>query len=219
MSLINDVLRQVDSRSNAKGEMAYFLPTALAPKKDSRNTSKIFFIVVSSLLVLVYIFQLIVNKPLFNNDADYSSSAINSVSPIVGSIASTDSVDADIVSIVPSEMYDLDIKADGGIKIKEQYEPINLDILNSRQETINISERLVAHAEPDVSALIIPAEVVPTPAMRTKVVQPRAVTAPVSQPKVYSSVVVKAQNEVVGDKEYQRALGYFISGDIEKSDS
>jgi hypothetical protein len=219
MSLINDVLRQVDSRSNAKGEMAYFLPTALTPKKDSRNTSKIFFLVVSSLLVLFYIFQLIVNKPLFNNDVDYSSTTTHSISPVVGSIASADIVDADIVSIVPSEMYDLDIEAGDSIKIKEQYEPISLDILNPNQEPVKISERLVAYAEPDISALIVPAEVVSTPAVRTKVVQPRAVTAPVSQSKAYSPVVVKAQNEVVGDKEYQRALGYFISGDIEKSDS
>jgi hypothetical protein len=204
MSLVNDVLRQVDSRSNVKDEISSFLPVALIPK-NNRNISKLFFMIVSGFLILIYIVQLVMNKPLFSHAVAVTAPA----------------------SFVSDKNYN------AGIDI------IAITDLPQKPELIHVSEKLVTPVETVASVEVVASVQVmqeksvqslppKSKAVKSKATKPQAIKSQAiksqatnSQPvsaKVDNSMVIKAQNKIEGEKEYQQALSYFISGNIKKSD-
>lgn len=192
MSLINDVLRQVDNRNKIKDEISSFLPVALIPKKNNRDISRWLLIVASVLLILIYVFHLVVNKPLFNN--------VVIPPPIVTDF--TPPVDIDDAYI------DLTLNLSG-------------DDLFQEPKAIHVSERLVAYVEPVIIAPVTKSRISNDQAAKpkAKVSRDHVIPAKTDVSIVKEISIKRSKNKSESEKGYQSALGYFINGNIERSNA
>lgn len=225
MSLINDVLRQVDDRNQIKDEMSSFFPVALIPQSNNRNVLRLVLIVMSALLILVYLFQLIMNKPLFRNSVI--------IPPTASSMSSAnatrfDDVSKELFNLVATEDFYINLTLSSSEGLDGGIENILSENLYLDPETIYVSERLVAYVEPISSEQVISGHVNKSKVSETEVSKPQTakpkpkpkpVQTQVIPAKVDTSVVKIPQDKTKAEKDYQRALGYFINGDIERSDS
>jgi len=69
MSLINDVLRQLDSKPNSNAAMHSILPSALITENNEQSKTRFVIAAAGILLLLVYISQLMLGRPLFSSPA------------------------------------------------------------------------------------------------------------------------------------------------------
>jgi len=69
MSLINDVLRQLDSKPSSNAGMHSILPSALITENNEQSKTRFVIAAAGILLLLVYISQLMLGRPLFSSPA------------------------------------------------------------------------------------------------------------------------------------------------------
>jgi hypothetical protein len=209
MSLINDVLRQVDANASSKSGIVSILPAATIYADGNKNISRFLFASVSLLLLLILVLQLVLDKPLssiFIKNSSYADAPLQQYQP-VGIVPTTK---ADPMLILNTQNVGLPVNT---FLVKEPLAAI--------EEPLVIAPKLVIAAKPKVS--IEPKLNAKNIAVKTLVVQPipeRSISQPVTArgSVVGQSVTVSSQPAVEGEKEYQDALRFFINENIPAAD-
>jgi hypothetical protein len=213
MSLINDVLRQVDANASSKSGIVSILPAATIYADGNKNISRFLFASVSSLLLLILVLQLVLDKPLssiFIKSSSYADAPLQQYQP-VGIVPTTKT---DPMLILNTQNVGLPVNT---FLVKEPLAAI--------EEPLVIAPKLVIAAKPKVSIKPKPKPKLNAKniAVKTLAVQPipeRSISQPVTArgSVVGESVTVSSQPAVEGEKEYQDALRFFINENIPAAD-
>ena len=217
MSLINDVLRQLDSKPNGNVEISSILPSTLITDNNENNESskiQLIIAVVGISLLLIYISQLMLGRPLF-------SSQISSPQAIAPQMVTSQAIVSQ--RIAPQV-------------ISSKIVPAKVD----PPELITTKKVAAETVTPEIVAVEIVAQQVTSPSVLSD--QDAALLSGASSPvidnvpadnKVDSiiqssvvpmtkqgsdAVVISIQEESWEEKDYQTALRHFIGGNITESD-
>lgn len=178
MSLVNDVLRQIDQKSHSQERVKAALPLSLQHISNNRDKTQLFILSLTALIVVVYLLQLSFTG--FINKDEAQVNRLESLQIINNKEPSLEVTDSEIIEpVILASLVDTP-------KVKMIAAVEELPVEKPQSEPIHIS---------------------PMPVKKIAI----------STRKLKETIVFKkASNpeEVL----YQEALGYFISGDIDKSE-
>ena len=199
MSLINDVLRQLDSKPNSNAAMHSIPPSALITENNEQ--SKIRFVIAAAgiLLLLVYISQLMLGRPLLGSEISSPAVTVSSstISPIKASpikIHSKKITPAEIPQAIAAKTVTPEVLTTNIAPLKVT----SLNIISDKVAIDNDAES--SEAKDNEAAAINKSSLAPN-------------TNQLSEP-----VVISIQEERWEKIEYQTALRHFIGGNIAESD-
>lgn len=210
MSLINDVLRQVDTNENAhasaKAGVSSILPAATVHADGNYNIPRLIFISSSSLLILILILQLVLDKSLFSlfeNDRSYIYSPQNS------GINSSALISREQFTVIKDDsVIDRSISSENSSSVESI-------------ATEDITPKVVSPVRSDAPAKfndVVKFEVSPEPITLLKVNSSKVVLPKVERKNTERSVTVSSQPSLEGEDEYQKALRFFIADNISAAD-
>jgi len=198
MSLINDVLRQLDSKPNGSAEISSILPSALITENNEQSKVRLVIAAAGILLLLIYISQLMLGRPLF-------SSAINS--PEVTSLQTKHPKTIAAKIIVPQIMTPKVVAAKVVIP-----EVLTTNVVPLKVTSFNII------GNKDVALLgtvsLATSEKVASASEAEDIIKSPAEP---STNQLSEAVVISVQEQSWEEKEYQIALRHFIDGNITES--
>ena len=189
MSLINDVLRQLDSKPSSNAGMHSILPSALITENNEQSKTRFVIAAAGILLLLVYISQLMLGRPLFSSPAIAAKTDIPEV-------LTTNIVIPEVLTtnIVPLKVTNLNIISDKESALLDDISLPATDKVVIDNKTEN------SIVEDNEAAAINKSSLAPS-------------TNQLSGP-----VVISIQEERWEEIEYQTALRHFIGGNIAESD-
>ncbi len=194
MSLINDVLRQLDSKPNGNAEIFSILPSALIEKDNEQDKIKVAITIVAAVILLIYFSQLILGQPLLSlltNTVEQESTLQTSISQVdsVGEatnveLANTKPANTNSIYIEPKKVSRVQLQTE----VKEEEEKVLL-----------ISSKKIVEGAKEIEGK-----------------QPIAKPVPAAI-AISDLVIINEKIKSWEENQYQAALRFFIDGNIIES--
>ena len=198
MSLVNDVLRQIDEKSYSNDGIKAALPLSLQQNSSGWDKPRVVLLSLTALILVVYILQRLIIG-YFNDERNQALDPSYAVDSTYNNIAKDEifAINADVKSTKDSD-----------------------DSQNIRQSQPKDATVFIA-ATPVAKALALALAPVPVPVPVQKLIS----TQDVKPQKIASQKKVASQQPIISKKarnheaaQYQEALGQFIAGNIESSE-
>ena len=246
MSLINDVLRQVDSKSNAgaRADIAAILPAPVTYTAKS-NFAGFVFASVSSLLVFVLILQLVSERSLFSifeNNVQNIDAAISHTQFVTTDLGYEpeklvpDSNESMLSDSLPATQSEIDKRIDNLLvddstddealaketSPDESYNKDSSDDIPGRNQLESIrssSEVIKLVKSKNIATQDLVDEVIAIdPVKPVAAKNQKEYVASVNDKKSNNSVTVSSKSLVAGEQDYQKSLRLFIDDNLKLSD-